>query len=1227
MSHMPEGDSLNELREALESALESRGTMGKLRARLRAEVFDVLCGGGGVAEGKEKVPQPPRENVIINELIREYFEFNGYHHSLATFVAESGTPEERPFTREVLEQETGINPSVAEAPLPLIYKLVPCSGNRDEGSPTGPDRLTWNECREEAGAYMPNEEVMVTVEEMLAELARASNGSDVGILVRKITDVLPKTPLSSKERRALCKAVHLKPGGLRLRLRTLAAGKTENEPLEPLDGALLAARIAQRLSGDHATDLISLGAVVAAPVVEGGADKEEVFTVFSRIIAEELSTSTDQGNIITNIIRLRTVARSATGDRAVLEAVEAPLRAALGHDEAAIQLAAYDLARLIAQMSRDFILSSMHEPGLSKHMKILMCSVLLSRVSLTETEEASATMSKIVDLITETTGVDSTIARDIQVLESKRSNGKDWSNLAKLVYHVASPWFMLSDSDLTIILAGCVVLNGPDGDSNALLATLKSSLYHHLHACGNCYLQEDSWLPHLTDFSVNLWSAESIRDLKANVLADEPAWWERPKLLLAVLEWLYCRDHAAVLRSAVGLKLLRLLRWPPVNVSDFTNGSSSLSRQLFGDDAIDSGAWKVMAAYKAALLTGVAHDDTGSKKGALFFYQKAAECPHLTVRSVAEALLTSITDECAGDAMPEIPSVARERATERDLQEATHAYWVVHETKPKLTICPECLRRVLALLGSDTQRSDCNTNRRRGAGQDCCSYIAEMARLIATVRASLEKAVVESQSAWLARKGGGLLLSLLGDISLCKVSKHDRQLFSSVVAKAAITAVSWSSRAFLFMLTEYRVSERSSENNLPAFLDDRLAREKLLVRLCTSQWADDIDTQHYPVALNSAFIEQDHLGRFWLLRRFPWGRCLLALLSASPEAVLRAAGKLEQVVSDNMADVRLAVQSKQDGHKFWRSRDNYEARAWRATERIRKELLGDWRLLLTIGNGDCASPEASLDALDDSSETTTSRKAREMIRAALEFDIDEGSNLDRSRRASALFLFLAPCLMNLPIEAMLGGQHPTVRGGCINLMVQSHPMAAGKGGYYVLDPSADLTKANRKLDPILAHEFWEGKAGTDPSIEEVIKALSSRRVFLYIGHSGGGQYWSTSSMEKRILRADALLMGCASIRCSESGIANGRFEPIPPAYYYMVGGSAHVVGTLWEVLGRECDSFCIELLQKWRVTSSTSPVHEEGVFDLPVSIALARESVKLELLSGGAFVCYAGRLI
>lgn len=66
---------------ALRETLESRGVLGQLKARIRAEVFSAL--------DDQREPRPPlsHENLIINELIREYLEFNKYRYTASVLTA------------------------------------------------------------------------------------------------------------------------------------------------------------------------------------------------------------------------------------------------------------------------------------------------------------------------------------------------------------------------------------------------------------------------------------------------------------------------------------------------------------------------------------------------------------------------------------------------------------------------------------------------------------------------------------------------------------------------------------------------------------------------------------------------------------------------------------------------------------------------------------------------------------------------------------------------------------------------------------------------------------------------------------------------------------------------------------------------------------------------------------------------------------------------------------
>ena len=65
----------------VKKSLEQRGVLDQLKARIRAEVYSAI-------EHPEECRQiVGKENILINELIREYLEFNKYKYSLSVFTA------------------------------------------------------------------------------------------------------------------------------------------------------------------------------------------------------------------------------------------------------------------------------------------------------------------------------------------------------------------------------------------------------------------------------------------------------------------------------------------------------------------------------------------------------------------------------------------------------------------------------------------------------------------------------------------------------------------------------------------------------------------------------------------------------------------------------------------------------------------------------------------------------------------------------------------------------------------------------------------------------------------------------------------------------------------------------------------------------------------------------------------------------------------------------------
>ncbi|KAI0208569.1 LisH domain-containing protein FOPNL [Lamellibrachia satsuma] len=109
--------TIQELKTVVKDTLEDRGVLGQIKARIRAEVFHAL------EEDTEPAPPLGNENMFINELIREYFEFNKYKYSLSVMLAESGQPSV-PLDRKFMAQELSIDDKKDMSPVPLLYSVV-----------------------------------------------------------------------------------------------------------------------------------------------------------------------------------------------------------------------------------------------------------------------------------------------------------------------------------------------------------------------------------------------------------------------------------------------------------------------------------------------------------------------------------------------------------------------------------------------------------------------------------------------------------------------------------------------------------------------------------------------------------------------------------------------------------------------------------------------------------------------------------------------------------------------------------------------------------------------------------------------------------------------------------------------------------------------------------------------------------------------------------------------
>ncbi|KAL9985747.1 hypothetical protein ACROYT_G008188 [Oculina patagonica] len=110
--------TVDELKSVLKETLENRGVLGQIRARVRAEVF------GALDDQTEPRPALSNENLLINELIREYLTFNKYKYTESVLLAETGQPKE-PMDRQFLVQELNITEESSTSPsMPLLYGIL-----------------------------------------------------------------------------------------------------------------------------------------------------------------------------------------------------------------------------------------------------------------------------------------------------------------------------------------------------------------------------------------------------------------------------------------------------------------------------------------------------------------------------------------------------------------------------------------------------------------------------------------------------------------------------------------------------------------------------------------------------------------------------------------------------------------------------------------------------------------------------------------------------------------------------------------------------------------------------------------------------------------------------------------------------------------------------------------------------------------------------------------------
>ncbi|XP_040297564.1 centrosomal protein 20 [Bufo bufo] len=109
--------TVSELKAVLTDTLDKKGVLGQLKARVRAEVFAALD------DQSDPRPALSHENLIINEMIREYLEFNKYRYTSSVLTAETGLSD-IPLDRSFLARELNLVEDLSAQSVPILYGLL-----------------------------------------------------------------------------------------------------------------------------------------------------------------------------------------------------------------------------------------------------------------------------------------------------------------------------------------------------------------------------------------------------------------------------------------------------------------------------------------------------------------------------------------------------------------------------------------------------------------------------------------------------------------------------------------------------------------------------------------------------------------------------------------------------------------------------------------------------------------------------------------------------------------------------------------------------------------------------------------------------------------------------------------------------------------------------------------------------------------------------------------------
>ena len=123
-------DSIEKLKSSLKESLINKGILNEIKAHMRQEIYNILDNDNDNDDINQK-PKLTKENIIINELIKEYFNFNGFKFSSNVLQSEVGQTNNN-LNRNDIIRELNIIENENNKNKPILYTILSGLQNKND---------------------------------------------------------------------------------------------------------------------------------------------------------------------------------------------------------------------------------------------------------------------------------------------------------------------------------------------------------------------------------------------------------------------------------------------------------------------------------------------------------------------------------------------------------------------------------------------------------------------------------------------------------------------------------------------------------------------------------------------------------------------------------------------------------------------------------------------------------------------------------------------------------------------------------------------------------------------------------------------------------------------------------------------------------------------------------------------------------------------------------------